>query len=297
MYPWLSSSFQRLCQRATANQLHHGLLVKGSEGLGKRFFCQSLAKFLLCKAPQEMACGQCQSCLLFDSGGHPDFHHIDAEKQIGVDRIREAIQKLNGKAQLSGNKVLVIYDAHDMTESSANALLKTLEEPTDKTFIMLITNQLQRLLPTISSRCEKVNLASPTLAVCQQWLAEEGMEDVDESFIRLYHYAPLKIKAELDTGKGLGYDEFVQSLSLIASGQADVVNLAEQYADQAHRVVPWLQHHITSEVSQAVHSDKLWQFYEETQHASSALLNPGINKILLLSKLFSKVNTLTSKFN
>ncbi|MDP5040433.1 MAG: DNA polymerase III subunit delta', partial [Paraglaciecola sp.] len=178
--------------------MHHALLLQGSLGIGKTEFAKEFASYVLCaKSSPDHACGECQSCLLQRAGSHPDFHEVLSEKQIGVDQIRDAIKKLSGSAQLSGAKVLIIYAAHTMTEASANALLKTLEEPTSNTFLLLVTDKAERLLPTIISRCERILMPPPSLSQTQSWLLTQWQDPVDEEFVQLYAHAPLILLDEL----------------------------------------------------------------------------------------------------
>ena len=103
-------------------------------------------------------------------------HHVTTEKsQIGVDAIRQTISKVSQTAQLSGNKVVIISQVELMSESASNALLKTLEEPTANTYLLMTSNESQRLLPTILSRCEKRNIALPSFEQSCDWLSAQGV--------------------------------------------------------------------------------------------------------------------------
>lgn len=291
MYPWVINDFERLSLRLSQNRLHHGLLVSGPQGIGKSDFCQEFAGFLLCQNHNENGiikrCGKCQGCLLFDAQTHPDFHRVQTDKQVGVDLIRIAIDKLLGKAQLSGNKVLVIEAAETMTESAANALLKTLEEPTDNTFILLVTDKPERLLPTILSRCEKVNLNPPNTIDCVNWLKEQGASDVDESFVKVYTQRPLKILSELNKEKGVNYPEFKSSIAALVLDNKNSIELAEAWQNDAGQIVNWLQHSLRDNVVHLKHSRGFWTCQETLNKAAHALTNPGVNRVLILTGLLN----------
>ena len=284
-FPWLQSTFKQLAMRARQNSLHHGLLVKGQEGIGKTEFCLAMAELLLCKELGLDACGQCQSCKLFAAQSHPDMHLIHSDKQIGVDLIRDAIQSLSQMAQLSGNKVLVIQRADTMTESAANALLKTLEEPTDKTYIMLVSSQPERLLPTVLSRCEKVALGPPDVATCQNWLLSQGQSDTSVDFISLYSCAPLRILAELERTDGLSFSEFEQGIDALNLQQKSPIELAEKWHTEAATIVLWLQHYVRKLAPIHAKSDRLWTLQQDCHAATKALINPGVNRTLILANL------------
>ncbi|GAA0851920.1 DNA polymerase III subunit delta' [Aliiglaciecola litoralis] len=296
MLPWLETVYQKLLKRAEKSTLHHGLLIVGPQGIGKTHFCNALAKPLLCKPKsahtQQKPCGECQSCHLFEAHSHPDMHRIHSEKQVGVDLVRNAIEKLLGKAQLSGNKVLIIERADTMTESAANALLKTLEEPTDNTYLMLVSSKPERLLPTILSRCEKVVLTAPELSVCMAWLKQQGHEQVDESLVQVYNQRPFRIIEELTKESGLTHPQFVAGIAALQSDADQAVKLAEKWQSDADQVVLWLQHLLRNNALEQHHSESFWQCNQNLSAAVKALQNPGINRILVLTGLLQSYRQL-----
>lgn len=295
MYPWFSQQFAQLSERIASNKLHHALLLQGIAGIGKAQFALELAKYLLCSDKQQQhPCGVCQACNLYKAGSHPDLHIVESEKQIGVDLIRAAIQKLSGTAQLSGAKVLVMFDAHSMTESSSNALLKTLEEPTYNTFLLLVSSKPERLLPTILSRCERLLLPSPGKEACRQWLSEQGITDVDPQLLEIYAASPLILLEELQQ-QGLDYEQFSQDLQALLTQRAGVIDVAAQWQTEAEKAVKWLQHWLTIRMKHgSEYQDVLWALHQSCIKANQQMLNPGINKSLQLSLLLTQVQQLNS---
>ncbi|MFT4939284.1 MAG: DNA polymerase-3 subunit delta' [Paraglaciecola sp.] len=300
MYPWLVQPFQQLCRRQKQGNLHHALLLQGHEGIGKNEFARYLSQYLLCSKQQSaQACGECQGCRLNAAGSHPDLHIIESEKQIGVDQIRDAIKKLIGTSQMSGAKVLVIYAAHTMTESSANALLKTLEEPTANTFLLLISSKPERLLPTILSRCEKLLLKGPDMPTYISWLEEQGHQNVDKDFLRLYANSPLTFLDELQEQQPFTYQQFLSGIEGISVNQNNPVDLALEWQEHTIKVVKWLQYWLIEQLKQSPsQAEKLWSLHAACVLATEQLRNPGINKSLLLANLLqhlaSKKKTITS---
>lgn len=293
MLPWLTSEYNSIAQRASNRSLHHALIVKGAAGIGKSQFTHQIAHFLLCQNKTgNIACGTCQSCQLFVAQSHPDFHLIESEKQIGVDLIRGAIQKLIGTAQLSGNKVLVMHHADSMTEASANALLKTLEEPTDNTYLFLVCDQAERLLPTILSRCEKIQLYPPSTEVCLKWLNENGHQGLNEDFIKIYANAPLLIQQKLSDDKALKYNDFLKSISEIQTQQIVSTELATKWQDDLHTVITWIGDLIASALRRFPDSEELWSCNNLCQTIKRVAGNPGINKTLHLSGLLEQLGLL-----
>lgn len=287
--PWFTPVYQHLTGRLLASKLHHGLLLTGPAGIGKDLLASELAKTLLCRQVDEMGyCGQCHSCQVFEAGTHPDFISLVSEKQLGVDKIREGITSLNATAQFSGNKVLVIPEADKMTESAANALLKTLEEPTPNTFLMLITDRPQQLLATIISRCEKHVLARPSSEMALQWLHQQGVHDATEALLHAYSDAPLDLKAALEQGEGLSYREYADGLDNLLAGQVDAVTLATQWQDSAGRVIGWLQQYARAQYTETLQTEH-FHLFEACSQVQRTLLNSGVNKIMLLSSLLAEV--------
>jgi DNA polymerase-3 subunit delta' len=301
VYSWLQASLQQLSQRAMTHSLHHALLLKGAKGIGKTEFAEQLGQFLLCANKGTNAhtagtksdlvpCGHCQSCLLLTAGNHPDLYEIRSDKQIGVDAIREAIKKLSGSAQLSGAKVLIIHDAHTMTESSANALLKTLEEPTNNTFLLLLSHQSERLLPTILSRCEKVALPSPTLQGCHDWLSEQGYSNVDDAMLRLYSASPLELIEHLKSPPKVSYNEVVENIGYLSVGTLNAAALATKWQDEATTIVQWLQVWLVDQLKTGPHNiDALWEMQKACISANEQLRNPGVNKSLVLVNVLQSI--------
>jgi DNA polymerase-3 subunit delta' len=289
VFPWLDFSFKQLASRITVNKLHHALLIQGPSGLGKSSFALQLAQLLLCKARDgDNVCGQCQSCLLNAATTHPDLHVVESDKQIGVDQIRDAIKKLVSSAHMSGAKVLIIYHAHTMTESSANALLKTLEEPTANTFLLLTTDKPERLLPTIKSRCEKLALPLPTLDSTVAWVKTQYNADIDINFARLFSSRPLALLAELQEEQKFTYEIFSSGLDALLQGQTSAMKLAMDWQDNADKVLKWTQYWARQHCSEDI-SETVWQLNLQAVKVNQQLRNPGVNKTLVLTELLDKL--------
>jgi DNA polymerase-3 subunit delta' len=147
---------------STQRRLAHALLFAGAEGIGKRQMALALAAFLQCEQRDDDACGTCAACRQIAAGSHPDVQTVGippGKKEIPVDRIRELrrfvqLRPVGGKA-----KVAIVDDAQMLTIAAQNALLKTLEEPPSGSFLILVANNLDALLPTVRSRCQPVRFA------------------------------------------------------------------------------------------------------------------------------------------
>lgn len=156
-------------------KVSHAYILNGEEGTGKKLLANVFAKALQCQAGESDSCGTCTSCLQVDSGNHPDIKYVTHEKaSIGVDDIRGQINSDMGiKPYSSQYKIYIIDDASKMTEQAQNALLKTIEEPPAYGIIILLTDNLNQLLPTILSRCVTLNLKPIRTEMVKNYLMNE----------------------------------------------------------------------------------------------------------------------------
>ena len=172
--PWHKALWTALTEQ---KQHAHAYLFAGLPGVGKRRFANAFSAYLLCTDPQRgMACERCRSCLLRKAGSHPDSLLIAPEeegKAIRVDAIRQLGDFIAQTAQQGGRKVVILHPAESMNLNAANALLKSLEEPSADTFLLLVSDQPSRLLPTIRSRCRVQLLNTPLRDEAIGWLAQE----------------------------------------------------------------------------------------------------------------------------
>jgi DNA polymerase-3 subunit delta' len=180
-YPWQDSLWQQLAGRT---QHAHAYLLHGPAGIGKRALAERLMASLLCQRPSALdACGECKSCLLLKAGSHPDNYILEpeeADKAIKVDQVRDLVSFVVQTAQLGGRKVVLIEPVESMNINAANALLKSLEEPSGDTVLLLVSHQPSRLLPTIKSRCVQQACPLPSEAMSQAWLAKALPDCTDE---------------------------------------------------------------------------------------------------------------------
>ena len=144
------------------SSLAHAYILESSDQQKAHQQLLELSQMLLCqqnKETLEPACGHCHSCSLFQAQTHPDFFANETgQNSIGVDEVRQVSEFLNKTSQLSGNQVVLLHQVEKMTENASNALLKTLEEPTAKSYLLLSCHSKSQLLPTILSRCQFLTL-------------------------------------------------------------------------------------------------------------------------------------------
>jgi DNA polymerase-3 subunit delta' len=206
IFPWQSDAWSQLQQMHA--RLPHAILFHGPEGVGKTVFAERFAQSMLCQSTLTNGhpCGQCESCNWFSQYSHPDYRRVRPEifeedggadegdegegkksakasktpsKEIKIDQIRALADFMNISTHRQGMRIVLLYPAEALNTAAANALLKTLEEPPPHTLFLLVSNGLDRLLPTILSRCRKFALAMPPLEDALEWLKAQGVKDAD----------------------------------------------------------------------------------------------------------------------
>jgi len=174
-------NIERLQEKLRQDRFPHGLLFSGPDGIGKRTCALMVAKALNCEnSPDGEFCDACPQCHKIDAGTHPDLIRIGVEEEaseIKIAQIRESIRMLDFRPLEGKNKVFIIDPANLMNASSANALLKGLEEPPDNSYFILITNSPHSLLPTIRSRCQSYAFTPLAIEDLRQFGKSNGAFD------------------------------------------------------------------------------------------------------------------------
>jgi DNA polymerase-3 subunit delta' len=174
-HDWAIAALQRDLKD---DRLRHAYLFAGSAGLGKRTLALAFIKAILCE--KGLGCGECRPCKRLASGNHPDLltvapvisGKIVKSERIGIDRIREVIKALALKPTEANRRVALVTNFETAGEEAANAFLKTLEEPPGQAILILTTDNLESLLPTIRSRCEVIALRPLSTKLIQESLVE-----------------------------------------------------------------------------------------------------------------------------
>lgn len=229
---WLDKVWQQFHQARLQQRLPHAILLHGPEGLGKARLARRMAASLLCQQPGKdgNACGACQPCRWLAAGHHPDLLEILPEetgKAIKVEQIRSLSAELAMTSHSAAHKVALIHPADAMNINAANSLLKTLEEPTDNTLILLVTAAPGRLPITVKSRCQALKCPQPARQDAEHWLLEQQGEGTPAGdLLELAGGAPLLAIELLESNALESWRDCIGQLAKIARGQLDPLQVA-----------------------------------------------------------------------
>jgi DNA polymerase-3 subunit gamma/tau len=149
---------QTLKKAIASDRIAHAYLFTGTRGVGKTSMARILAKALNCQkydAPTPTPCNVCDSCQRIAKGDDMDVIEIDAASHTGVDNVRDLIENAQYRPSRSRFKVYIIDEVHMLSKAAFNALLKTMEEPPGHVKFILATTEVEKVLPTILSRCQR----------------------------------------------------------------------------------------------------------------------------------------------
>ncbi|MFN3716519.1 MAG: DNA polymerase III subunit delta' [Thiobacillus sp.] len=237
-YPWLAATWRQLL--ATRGRPAQALLLAGPRGVGKGALAQAWAQTLLCETPRDggEACGACPACHWFEAGTHPDYLHLTLQEKttkegdtrlataIEVEQARAAVDFVQLSTYRAGRRVVRIEPADALNLASANALLKVLEEPPLNTVFVLVSDQPRRLLPTIRSRCARLDIGLPTVETASHWLRGQNLE-VDAGTVLALSGAPLDAVRWIESGEWETRRELLEQLARPA--ELDPVGLGERW--------------------------------------------------------------------
>ena len=245
LLPWQAEQWQQLVAAVKAKRLPHALLFSGPEGVGKQQFAVSLAQYLLCHQPEnDKACHQCNACQLFSAKTHPDFYLIESEeegKAIKVEQIRELSEKNSLTSHISEFKVHLIINADRMNRAASNSLLKTLEEPSSNTLIVLITSKPELLSATIRSRCQHLSFAAPATEIALEWLQSRPLQSDPGLLLSISGNAPLKAE-QIDREDLVELrDQVFADFGKVILGKTDPSKVAESWQkNNLELIIYWM---------------------------------------------------------
>jgi DNA polymerase-3 subunit delta' len=257
--------------QARRAQLPHALLISGQRGIGKFDLARSFAESLLCENAGESgtACGKCLACGWLAQGNHPDLRLLQPQalasgesseggegeevgkkkpsQQITIDQVRALDDFLHVGTHRHGARLVLLNPAEAMNRATANALLKSLEEPIASTLFILVSSEPNRLLPTIRSRCQVLPVRRPAPAVAIKWLHDAGVRDA-ENWLALAGGSPLLALELNGSGERVLLDSLLAQVSraqgldpLAAAAEMDKVVKGDKRPAPLKRAFDWAQ--------------------------------------------------------
>ena len=245
--PWHQPVWSLLQGYIHSKRIPHALMIYGNNGLGKNHLARQLSKALLCEQNinEGLACDNCRSCRLFSAQTHPDFFSVnplEAGKDISINQIRKLITDLSLKPQFEQYRTVIINPAEQMNRASANGLLKCLEEPPERTLILLISERPFLLPATIKSRCQKLHLTAPDPITAENWLQSQHFESQDRiTLLNLAQGAPLLAMQFDEQGILALRKEYFSVWLDIARHKIMPISVAEQCSKQTDaELISWM---------------------------------------------------------
>lgn len=253
--PWFGPVRERLAAMQDRGRLPHGLLLFGQPGAGQAELGTWIAARLLCRSGAAQPCGSCTDCKLFLAGSHPDFRWISVasdKKEIAIEQMRTLSEALTLRSYRGGAKVTLIEPAEAMNIKSFNALLKTLEEPADDTFLLLATSRSDRMPRTIASRCMRLRVPLPETGAALAWLNEAVPRTGWDGLLRLAHGAPFLAIEYADAGLENIDQQMQEALAAGGNGRMDVIGDSRAWAESAPAArLFWLESWLTQSLKDA----------------------------------------------
>jgi len=252
-YSWQQEHWQQLQQLIESERMPHALLLNGAADIGKTQFANALAQQLLCEVPAlDNACGQCKQCLMVSAGTHPDLLRLEPEgagKAIKIDDVRSLGNLVAKTSQQGGWKVAIIQPAEAMNINAANALLKNLEEPSDKTLLILVSHQTERIPATVRSRCRILKFPLPATSITEPWLQQVTGNQNTQNLLELANNRPLLALRLLESdllGKRQQFDELIER---VARGDESPLKAAEWCKGEVSlEVIDWFQNNVNQRI-------------------------------------------------
>jgi len=231
--PWLAAPMAALGAAHEQGRMPHALLIHEAPGSGGDWLAAWAAALVLCERGMTAPCGECSACRRVVSLNHPDVSWVrlqEESRQLRIEQVRDLSAELALTSHSGGYKVAILSPADALNRFAANALLKTLEEPSARTLLILVATEPSRLPPTVLSRCQRLRIRTPERAESIAWLtAARGKGDWDAALDTLGE-APMQV-AQADAGElaEVGVDTR-RTLDALTAGRTDPVAAAERWA-------------------------------------------------------------------
>lgn len=230
---------ERIGDAIRSDRLSHAYIIEGDSLSKRESFALDIAKALLCKVEKGVGCDNCSICRRVSHGNYQDLYMVESDNRSVKDKDIFQLQQdlMNVPTGEGERNIAIVPDADTMTVRAQNRFLKTLEEPQVGTLIMLLTENSEKLLPTIRSRCQTIRLYGEADA------AEDEYTEIAKTLFgmtkRSFHFE-IKEKLEESVKDRKSAEEFLDSFEHLARasmlGKNDAMN-----RDDAMKVIPLLE--------------------------------------------------------
>lgn len=229
---WLQEAWQYLINSDRHGKLAHAYILEGDKDFAAEQFLSAFVQYLHCSnREQDIPCGKCQHCSQIKQNVFADFRLVtvsEKKKDISVEQIREISHFFQQTGHTQGFRIVGIIEAEKMNQSSANALLKTLEEPGENSLIFLVSNHSQRLSDTVKSRCHTLNLTRINSQNLIHWLKSfHIVEQNEQQWLKTIQSADCKPLAALNNIQNNAVDDERHLLQLFTNYLSKSLNLNE----------------------------------------------------------------------
>jgi DNA polymerase-3 subunit delta' len=253
--PWLAPALEQFEAARLAGNLGHAWLISGPAGVGKINLALALARRLFGTGtePAELDAAAALAAVAARHAPmdrHPDLHWLYPEEDketISVDQIREVIETFTLTAHRGGAKIAIVEPAEAMTTAAANALLKTLEEPTAGSYLLLLSHQPGRLPATVRSRCQHLKLRPPGAASVAKWLGVAHQTVAEAQ--RLVGAAPLRLAAAIQGNDLSVFNKLESDLAAICQDRLEPQTVAQTWTKgDIELALSWLRRRLHEEL-------------------------------------------------
>ena len=230
---WFAAACDEVNAAVSAGRLAHGLLIHEDPGAGGLELARWIAQRVNCRETSRAPCGECQDCRWVAAGQHPDVTVLSPEEDsqyIKIEPVRDLIADLALTAHGRGYKVAIFSPADALYPNAAQSLLKTLEEPTDRTLLLLVTSQPSRLLPTVRSRCSKLRLVGPTRETAASYLESSRGAGPWAEALAATGAGPFALRDADPAALAQLRNDTLATLQEVASGNVQPPAVAERWA-------------------------------------------------------------------
>jgi DNA polymerase-3 subunit delta' len=253
--PWLAPALEQFETARRAQSLGHAWLISGPAGVGKINLALVLARRLLGGVDEPGALDAAAALAAVAArheppDRHPDLYwlHPEEDKEtISVEQVRDVSEAFTLTAHRGGAKVAIVEPAEAMTTAAANALLKTLEEPTPGSYLLLLSHQPGRLPPTVRSRCQHLALRPPDVATVAQWLAVAPAAVRDAQ--GLVGPAPLRLAAAIQHTDVSIFNKLEADLAAVCEDRLEPQTVAQAWVKgDLELALSWLRRRLHEEL-------------------------------------------------